>query len=265
VPTTAPASSQALLEPGDDVFGSEVREPLRADSTARPSPSASQPTAEWSIALITVAGEDHEAIARSARRDILERFDGLEEIFVDRVKGGSAVFFGRFESPADPGFRTAMEKIRSITVGEGIPAFPRVLPARPLSGLAADAHPHDIRTLRDRLGDRNPVYSLQVAQWGTFGDDSIDYGVMRERAAGNVSTLRNRGFDAWFSHNSGKRLSSVNIGVFGPDAYDPRSTLFAPEVELLMSQFPQLLVNGEPLLDPRTGVARKPFLVEIPR
>jgi hypothetical protein len=57
----------------------------------------------------------------------------------------------------------------------------------------------------------------------------------------------------------------VNVGVFGVDAYDSKSTLYAPEVEMLMSQFPQLMVNGEPLLDPRTRSSRKPFLVEVPR
>ena len=264
--TRAPSgSSQDLFEAGDEVFGSGTDIQTNVDPAVGTASRPEDTPGEWSVALLTISGEDHQAIAKSARRDIVDRFEGLDEIFVDQVKGGSAIFYGRFESPSDPGFRVAIEKIRSITLDDGIPAFPRVFPARPLSGLNANVDPHDIRTLRVQLGDRHPVYSLQVAQWGTFGDEGIDYASMRARAVRNVKTLRSRGFDAWFSHNSGKRLSSVNIGVFGPDAYDPRSTLFAPEVELLMGQFPQLLVNGEPLLDPRTGKSRKPFLVEVPR
>ena len=158
----------------------------------------------------------------------------------------------------------ALAKIKT-ELSDGQPAFSRVIPARPDSGQAGTPHPHDLRSLRAQMGRRHPVYTLQVAQWGSFGDEATDYSALRNQAEAYVRSLRSRGFEAWFHHNSTLRLSSVNIGSFGADAYDPRSTLYAPEVELVMSQFPQLLVNGQPLVDPRSGKNQPPFLVEVPR
>ena len=262
-PAPAPGSgsdSSALIEPGEDPFG-EARSP----APVQPEPTV-PPTPEWSIALVTITGEDHEAIARSSRRNILERFPELEDaLFIGPLTRGSAVFYGRFDSPSEPGFRASMERIRGLTLGEGVPAFARALPARPRPAEPGRLDPYDLRTLREQMGDRHPIYTLQVAQWGSFGDDSIDYQALQREAERFTRALRAQGLDAWFSHSSGMRLSSVNVGVFGSDAYDSKSTLFAPEVELMLRRFPALVVNGEPLLDPRTGRSRVPFLVEIPR
>lgn len=258
-PSPTPTSSTQLFEPGEEALGSETGATKTTPAQARPAPK------EWSIALVTITGSDHQAIARSSRGNIVERFPEIDDVWIGRLKSGSAVYYGRFESPSDADFKSSMELIRSLTLGEGIPAFPRALPARPTVETTADLHPHDLRTLREQMGTRHPIYSLQIAQWGTFGDTSMDYGQARESAERFTQALRRQGFDAWFSHNSGMKLSSVNVGVFGADAYDPRSTLFAPEVELMMGRFPDLMVNGEPLLDPRTGKNQKTFLVEIPR
>ena len=256
------SSDMALFDPSEEVFRTE-----QAPDSGSPEPGTrSTPEGlEWSIALMTVSGGDHRAIAMSARRDIVERYASLKDIFVDDIKSGSGVFYGRFASPSDPACREAVQKIRALTLSNGQPAFSRVIPARPLSGTSGALHPHDLRSLRAQLGRRHPVYTLQVAQWGTFGDESIDYIELRRKAESSARSLRARGVDAWFHHNSALRLSSVNIGSFGPDAYDPRSTLYAPEVELVMSQFPHLLVNGEPLINPRSGKNQPPFLVEVPR
>lgn len=256
--------SSNLFDPGEEVFRDGSSSGGASGVSAEPS-TVSPAQEEWSIAVITVSGADHRAIAESARKEISEQFEELDGLYVDGVKGGSAVFYGRFESTSDPEFREAMEQLRAVKLDDGRRAFRRLLPARPLSAKPVEFDAIDLRSLRLQLGSRHPVYSLQVAQWGTFGDEEASYTAYRERAEKHARMLRSQGVTAWFSHNSGKRLSSVNVGVFGADAYDPRSTLFAPEVELLMGQFPQLLVNGEPLLDPRTSKARKPFLVEVPR
>lgn len=258
-PSPTPSNNTNLFEAGDEAFGDDSAAANPAPVQARPAPK------EWSIALVTITGADHAAIARTSRQNIIERFPEMKDVYIGRLKSGSAVFYGRFESPMDAGFRESMDRVRALTLNDGIPAFPRVLPARPTVETPADLHPHDLRTLRQQMGTRHPVYSLQIAQWGTFGDPSLSYGPARASAERMARALRSQGFDAWFSHNSGMKLSSVNVGVFGADAYDPRSTLFAPEVELMMGRFPDLMVNGEPLLDPRTGRNQKPFLVEVPR
>lgn len=259
----ADSSSSMLFDPADEVFHENGSGAPSGDGSHQQATSAHRP--EWSIAVVTVSGADHRSVAVSARKEIVTRFEELDELYVDGVKGGSAVFYGRFESPSDPEFRAAMDQLRAMKLDGGAPAFPRLLPARPLSEDSVAYQPFDLRSLRAQLGSSHPVYTLQIAQWGTFGDEDLDYASYRDRAERHTRALRSQGFTAWFSHNSGKRLSSVNVGVFGADAYDPRSTLFAPEVELLMGQFPTLLVNGEPLMDPRTSKSRRPFLVEVPR
>ena len=256
-----PARSSSLYEPGDDALL-----PSRERGSLDQEESTSSDGA-WSIALLTITGEDHQATAKALKSQIAANHPELTPLFLDEVGGGqgSAIFAGRFSSPKDPRCRALMEEIRQMTSAEGNRLFPRAMPGRPQSLVAASLHPHDLRTLRLGRRSSTPIYTLQIAQWGTFGDDSILYDRCRAQAEAMARSLRARGLTAWFSHNDGRSLSSVNVGVFGPDAYDPRSTLFSPEVELLMQRFPQLQVNGEVLLDPRTGVARTPFLVEVPR
>lgn len=255
------SESSSLYEPGEDVL-------LPPDEASSPVNTAStSPEGAWSIALLTITGNDHQATAKALRTQIAAKHPELKPLFLDEVGGGqgSAIFVGRYASPKDPRCRALMEEIRQMTSAEGNRLFPRAMPGRPASLVAASLHPHDLRTVR--LGRRSsaPIYTLQIAQWGTFGDQSISYEDCRAQAESMARALRARGFTAWFSHNEGRSLSSVNVGVFGTDAYDPRSTLFSPEVEMLMQRFVQLQVNGEVLLDPRTGLARTPFLVEVPR
>lgn len=219
----------------------------------------------WSIALVTLSRPDHRATADALRHDIAERYPDLKPLFTDGVRGGSAVCLGQFTSLSDPNYREAMALVRAKTLSDGRPAFPRALPARPDSLQEVDIDPYNIKSLRKQVGSRHPIYTLQIAQWGTFGENDLEYDVFVERAEVATRRLRSQGFTAWFNHNYGKELSSVNVGVFGVDAYDPKSTLFSPEVEMLMSQFPRLSVNGEPLLDLRTRRDRRPFLVEVPR
>ena len=253
--------SSSLYDPGDDV----LLAPDERASQAKSGPASSE--GAWSIALLTITGNDHQATAKALRTQIAANHPELKPLFLDEVGGGqgSAIFTGRYPSPKDPRCRARMEEIRQMTSSEGSRLFPRAMPGRPPSLVAASLHPHDLRTVRLGRRSSTPIYTLQIAQWGTFGDQTITYQSCRTQAESMARALRARGLTAWFSHNEGRSLSSVNVGVFGTDAYDPRSTLFSPEVEMLMQRFPQLQVNGEVLLDPRTGVARAPFLVEVPR
>jgi len=256
-------NSSSLIDAGDEVL--LTPEERSARSNAGGSPSSFQ--GNWSIALLTITGNDHQATAKALRSQIASKHPELRPLFLDEVGGGqgSAVFVGRFSSPTDPRCRALMEDIRQMTSAEGNRLFPRAMPGRPSSLVAASLHPHDLRTVRMGRSSSTPIYTLQIAQWGTFNDRSIEYEKCRAQAEAMARSLRARGFTAWFSHNDGRSLSSVNVGVFGTDAYDPRSTLFSPEVEMLMQRFPNLQVNGEVLLDPRSGVPRTPFLVEVPR
>ena len=67
-------------------------------------------------------------------------------------------------------------------------------------------------------------------------------------------------------------MSMVTVGVFEHTAIDASSGLKSAQVERFMLQFPQRMVNGEPLLelydvnDPAKGGVPQPSrLVEVPR
>lgn len=227
-------------------------------------PSSGDSDPGWSIALTTISGADHEAVARSLCDQIRTRYPELQPIFSGSLSRGdsSAVFVGRYGSPSSPASRAMMKRIGALKLENGALAFPRAMPAKPDEARARS--PLSLDSLRSQYRLGRIVYSLKVAEWGTFGDASIDYPTCMDRAEAMARTLRAQGLSAWYDHNRARELSVVSVGVFGSDAYDPRSTLFAPEVEVLMDRFKVLLINGEPILNPRTGRPLPPILIEVP-
>lgn len=214
-----------------------------------------------------MTGTDHQAVARSLSDQIQGRYPGLTPLFVDELPGGdgSAVFVGRFTSPASTGSKEMMKRVGGLTMQNGAKAFPRAMPARPASYQNITREPNDLRSLRSRHRVGRIAYSLKIAQWGTFGDDELSYDSCRQQAEAMASSLRAQGVTAWFNHNDAREMSVVSVGVFGSNAYDSRSTLYAPEVEVLLERFPTLMINGEPILHPKTGQPLRPVLIEVPR
>jgi len=254
------SGAPALFEPGDDDL-------LQKEEAAAGTPQASasrDPDSRWSIALVTVSGVDHEAVARSLCDQIRTRYPELKPVFNGSLSRGdsSAVFVGRYDSPSSSASRTMMERIGGLKLPNGALAFPRAMPAQP--EVAGARSPLSLDTLRSQYRLGRIVYSLKIAEWGTYGDTQVDYSTCMDRAEAMARTLRAQGLSAWFDHNHARELSVVSVGVFGSDAYDPRSTLFAPEVEVLMERFPVLLINGEPILNPGTGRPMAPILIEVP-
>jgi hypothetical protein len=137
--------------------------------------------------------------------------------------------------------------------------------------LAGPPKPHDLRSLRAQFPNVRPLFTLQVAAWVTLGAKDLDYADMREAAEKYCAELRAKGHESWFLHDEDTETSIVTVGHFDRRAYDPKSTLFAPEVEDMMRVFPANHVNGEPVLllvDPRNPKGKtKPQpcrLVEVP-
>ena len=263
-PRQAP-SGELLYDPGDDVLLEKEERPLgTAPGSALSTPPSS---GSWSIALATLTGSDHQALARSLAERIRDRYPTLTPLFVDGLGRGeaSAVFVGHFRSPSGEASRSMMNRVSELTMENGGKAFPRAMPARPASFKNASRSPNDLRSLRSRHRVGRIAYSLKIAQWGTFGDDQVDYEQCRQQAEAMSRSLRAQGLTAWFNHNDAREMSVVTVGVFGSNAYDSRSTLFAPEVEVLMERFPQLMINGEPILHPKTGQPLPPVLIEVPK
>ena len=255
-----------LYDPGDDVLLEKESTVEGASGTSSASQAASSQGA-WSIALATVTGSDHKALARSLSDQIRDRYPDLTPLFVDNLTGGSAsaVFVGHFKSPSSKASQEMMKRIGTLTFQNGAKSFPRAMPARPASYQNIALAPNDLRSLRSRHRVGRIAYSLKIAQWGTFGDDELSYDACRKQAEAMAASLRSRGLNAWFNHNEAREMSVVSVGVFGSNAYDSRSTLYAPEVEVLLERFPTLMINGEPILHPKTGQPLRPVLIEVPK
>lgn len=249
---------QPLDEGADDVF-------LATSNTAAEQVAASD--GRWSLLLMTVGGDSHPIQAIATRNQIASRYSSLRAAFVRPQGKGSAIWFGRFSSPSDPAATAARELVGGL-IDEGRRVFPQAF----LSVLPDDSPigERDLRNLRLMYPGVDPLYSLQVACWGTFGTDEISYEEVTRRAEAYTAELRNAGHDAWYYHDSLTELSVITIGAFDKRAYDGRSTLFSPEVEMLMRAFPIHRINGEEVMveitpgDSSTRIPQGCRLVTVP-
>ncbi len=261
-------TTDSLMDEGDEVFlDARTASMIEATGSTTAAASGIDGRGRWSLMLVTVSGDNHPMQARAIRGEIIRTFPELNSIFVRSTSKGSMIWYGRFKSAVEPAAKQTRERIKSLQ-RNGQPAFPRAF----FSVLPDDSPigDRDIRQLRMMYPGVDPLYSLQIACWGTFGGDQISWNEVRRSAEAKVAGLRARGFDAWYHHDPVTELSVVTVGVFDSRAYDGRSTLFSPEVEALLKDFPVHLINGEDVIieirpgDPSTRVPQQCRLVSVP-
>ena len=240
-------------------------------AAARASQNPDVDSAAWSVLLATVSGPEGRATAMTIRDEVARRYPTLRDAFVRSTQRGSVVLSGRFSSPQAPEAQARLKEVKEMTEG-GVRAFPRAMLTRFGAGSEqGPPGPNDLRIVRQNAPTQT-LYTLQVAVWSAFGTDELKMSEIKRSAEEYCRSLRSQGNEAYYFHDFDTRTSTVTVGVFGADAYDPRSTLYAPEVEKVMRAFPKHLVNGEELLvpvDPRNPGAKTmpqaPRLVEIPK
>jgi hypothetical protein len=259
-----------LLADGDEIaIDPTTRRLLEQSHGARNSSSSSAgATADrWSIVLATASGPNHQAQAEGICRNVQSEFPELRSAFVRSTERGSAVWFGRYTSPDSPNAISTRQRIQSLA-RNGKPvfsgAFMSVLPDESPIG------DFDLRKTRLMHPGIDPLYTLQIACWGTFQSTEISWDTVQRESERYTAELRRRGHQAWYYHDPVTQLSVVTLGVFDRRAYDPQTTLFSPEVELLRRQFPLHLINGEEVLieltpgNPDTRVPQECRLVTVP-
>lgn len=244
---TANQATGSLLGVGDEVIPDErgrmyEQRFQRSRSGGSGAGTAAELGGRWSIVLATTTGNSHDIQAQAIQRDMRSEFPMLSGAFIRSNDRGSTVWYGRFKSPDDPQLKATREELMALT-RNGQPVFrgliASVLPnERPIG-------PADLRRARLMHPNVNPLYTLQVACWGTFDADAISWEEVRRQAEAYAAELRGKGYEAWYHHDDVSELSVVTIGVFDKRAYDSRSTLFSPEVEQLRREFPQHMINGE--------------------
>ncbi|TVQ57105.1 MAG: hypothetical protein EA377_01245 [Phycisphaerales bacterium] len=243
------------------------------DRTASPAASGGN----WAVVLGTFAGDNHQAQAQAALQQMRQISSELNRARVESRERGSMVVYGRYDRPEDQQAQRDLARIREITF-EGQPIFgrsfiSRVRPEATTTASSRGDNPHSLTAARKQYPNANPLYSLQVAVWGDFDSGGrISLADVQRQAEAYARELRSQGHEAYFHHDSDKRLSIVTVGLFGRNAIDAETGLLSSDVEYVKRNFPAHLINGEEIQEPidqrrpgRGTRTQKPFLVEVPR
>jgi hypothetical protein len=226
----------------------------------------------WTVLLGTYTDEGHENAAANMVRSCASIDPRLAAARVHTTSNGSMVIYGAWDDPQAPAAQTALEWIKSIELSNR-PVFPRAMLTRiNLRHAKRQFEAGELMSVRLRYPRVDPLYTLQVAVWGDFGSGRLTLEEIRRRAEAYAGELRGRGYEAFFHHDDDQRLSMVTVGLFDHSAIDPESGLYSAEVERLLAEFPEHLVNGEPLYEPaapgtseRGRRVQKPRLVLVPK
>ncbi len=257
----AQPSSLQLMDPKDDVMRDATASRNASSATAKPT-TATSTTAKnattasasskgrWSVMLATFSDADHGSRANAYLAQLVREYPELSQAMVRRVGKGSAIVVGRFEGPEDKAAQAELKRVKAMERAGRKPFAGAMLLRTATDDAPAAIKPLDLRNLRAKYPKVRPLFTLQVAAWSTFGDRALDYDAMRKSSESMCAELRAKGHEAWFHHDEDSETSIVCVGHFDRRAYDSKSTLFAPEVEDLMRQFPAHLINGEPALIP---------------
>ncbi|MCH7602643.1 MAG: SPOR domain-containing protein [Planctomycetes bacterium] len=253
-------------------------------STQRPLPTPQRSTARgsgtnadltlsnWTLVLFTYTDQNHAATAKEAAQRLRSLGSEFLNVRTHTSSKGSMVLFGSYMSREDPAAKADMTRLRALT-SNGQRVFPQVIlthiePEPSLETLS----PYDLRVVRQLYPNAQQLFTLDVAVWSTFDNPDLNYGTLKQQAEAYCRELRAGGYEAYFHHNESAKTSSVTVGVFGPDAVDPRSGIYSPQVMKMLQAFPTRL-NNEQILQipidrfhPNRGTRpQKPALVEVPK
>ena len=188
------------------------------------------------------------------------------------VAEGSLVVYGDYSGWRDAKAREDLKRLRDLTVNER-QLFPTAMlteikPVRDPASIGED----ELLWVRVQYPDVRVLYTLEVAIWSDFESGTLTADQRRREAVRHARMLRQQGFPAFHHHDEVRNMSMVTIGVFDHSAIDASSGLKSAKIERLMLDFPQRMVNGEPLMtlyDPQDpskgGRAQPPRLVEVPK
>ncbi|MGI9013044.1 MAG: hypothetical protein ACR2GY_02215 [Phycisphaerales bacterium] len=247
--------------------------PTAADAAAFdgvPQPAAG-PGAVWAVLLASAAGENHQLMARQQANVIARDLPQVRGMWLHETERGSMLLVGQFQTPDDANAQSLLAAVKAATLN-GVHPFERAYLVRiEPQRQAGQAHPHDLRTLRQQFPNVRPLYTLQVAAWIELENDERVWASYRKAAETYTARLRAAGHEAWFYHDDQARTTQVTVGKFDRRAIDSRSGLYSADARRVIAQFPVHLVNGEEVLqpsnpkDPRSKLqTQEPFMVEVP-
>jgi len=266
----APGTSGTSAADAGSSRGTALPAPPPAELPTAPGGAPVEASAVWAIPLATSASSNHQLEIQDKFRALVAEFPQLRPgLWVHSNERGSKIMYGRFDGVDDESARAQLAMLKSLVSGDRRP-FASSFIAR--VELGATAHVHDIRTLRRRLPNVNPLYTLDIATWISSDEGGeAEWTEMKRRAEAYAAQLRAQGVEAWFYHGESQRVTSVTVGAFDRTVVNPVSGLYDDAMRDLVRRFPVRLTNGEPLMlpvNPRDRnsplQAQEPIVVEVP-
>jgi len=225
------------------------------------------------IVLGTFTGEGHLQQANQYYQQAVVLLPDMSSgLRVRPSGGGSLVVFGNYTGWKDPRARNDVKTLQELTIN-GRQVFPQAM----IAELEAPRDPSSIEeaellSLRVRYPDIRVIYTLEIAMWGDFESGQWPERARRAEAERYARSLRQRGIPAFYHHDSTREMSMVTVGVFDHRAIDGQTGLRSPQVERFLMDFPERMVNGEPVIDlydpanpGKGGRAQQPRIVEVPK
>lgn len=238
----------------------------------------------WTIECNEYKGENRHDLADNMAT-ALKRVDDLKgrEIWVQHDEELSRIYCGEYklayvagkkeaatDAPSEPqielndAIKRDLKYIRALAVGDKFPFFSARVTPKPLPN--AGPPEWDLRNARG-------VYTLNVGV--TYNTPTLHN--YKEAAVEWVKDLRDRGFQAYYYHDTVKPVTSICVGTFGEDAATRGPdgvTRYSPAVHELRNkeEFKYNLENGAITYRSATGkdgkrarMANESFLVKIPK
>jgi len=216
----------------------------------------------WSIVIEAFREEDQEVQARDGLAKV-RSLGGLPGAYLERRGAATVIAYGRY---ADAGSKEAKEdlaKVRAVEVvmdGKKQKPFATAFLAPP-EAVPGTIPEYDLANARRLNGDW-ALYTLQV---GVYSNEDprrpvlpAEMAEFRKTAELAVVQLRREGEQAFYYH--GPNRSSVTIGLFGVEDFDPQNPkMMSPALTSLRKRFPYNLQNGmgirmrTTVTDPATG------------
>ncbi len=195
----------------------------------------------WSVVLESFDAQQNAASA-SAGLDKVRTLAGLPEARLQRRGKVLEIAVGAFDSVDDPKAQAELKRIRELTIGGGTP-FAQAVLMGPVAILGGKPE-WDLRNAKRQFG-KAAKYTLQmgVYTWEPGASDSV-VAEARKSAEAAVEKLRGEQEQAFYYH--GANSSSVTVGLFSAQDYDPKNPMNqSPTLVELRRKHPYNLQNGK--------------------
>jgi hypothetical protein len=231
----APKKDTKLREEGPALFGGKPADP-----------AAATPADVWSIVIHGYRDDDQDSAATADLERV--RTEGrLPEAYLEHRGDATVIAYGRYTGPTTKEAQGDLKRIQNleITLPDGRKGKPFagafIAPPMEIRGSIPE---YDLRNVR-KLNGEWVLYTLQIGVYGRADKKAATPAEMeefRQTAEKAVTQLRREGEQAFYFH--GPRMSSVTVGLFGKDDFDPALKIESAALRVMRQRFPYNLQNG---------------------